>query len=173
MVFSNCDEQVRGNKVSIPLCSSPHRMTQESITALLLVLLVSGCEEKETERASAAAPIAESVPSTPSAPAPKVTEMSLQEMDTFRKKQQQDAIENKRRIDSLQEAARSQFTEKEMKVYHFMKDRWTAFANSSSGYDPDRHDDLVLTEVATKFGISKAEAETIYAQVDGAGLQQW
>lgn len=100
----------------------------------------------------------------------RATEMTPQEMDAFREKQLRDSTEHKRTIAARQETARQQFTEQERRIFRYMKDRWDAIAASPSGYDPDKHDDLVISEAAAKFGISKDEAKSIYIKVDGAGL---
>ena len=100
----------------------------------------------------------------------RATEMTPDEMDAFREQQLQNSMAHKEHIESKQQAAQSRFTEKENDIYRYMKARWNTFASSPSGYDPDVHDDLVVSEASAKFGVSKSEAKSIYIKVDGAGL---
>jgi hypothetical protein len=100
----------------------------------------------------------------------RASEMSEREIAAFRAKQLADSYAHKRTIEAKQEVARESFSEKERQIFQYMKSRWDGFAESPSGYDPTKHDELVVSEAASKFGVSKQEAQSIYRRVDGAGL---
>lgn len=103
------------------------------------------------------------------AAAGKATTMTPDEMDAFRGHSQAKAALHAAKKKEEAIKARGAFSSRELEVHDFMDELWSR--HSSSGYNPDIHDPLVLRDAALKFGIAETEAQDTYRAVEDAILK--
>ena len=60
----------------------------------------------------------------------------------------------------------TKYTQKELEIRNYCKDRWRYYEEVDNGYYPSKHDSMVLSDAAKEYGISVEEAETIFNKVD-------
>lgn len=58
------------------------------------------------------------------------------------------------------------YTQKELEIRNYCRDRWRHYEEVDNGYYPKRHDSMVFSDAAKKYGISDEDAEAIFKKVD-------
>ena len=61
---------------------------------------------------------------------------------------------------------KSNYTETELSIYNYCRQRWNYYENRDGGYYPSKHDSKVLEETASYFSLSIQEVEDAFNKVD-------
>ncbi len=84
------------------------------------------------------------------------------------------AIPSEKELDARVRRAylKGEISTRELEIYSYCHSRWDYHERRDGGYVPESHDELVFSEAARKFGISKAKVKEAYFKVGNisAGL---
>jgi hypothetical protein len=95
------------------------------------------------------------------------SEMSVEEMDSFREKQVAQKTKHQKNVERKRDRILNQFSNQEVQVYRFMDKLYVTYM-SNPNYDPNTDLDLIVsTKAANKFGISREESLGIYIKISG------
>ena len=74
--------------------------------------------------------------------------------------------EHKQRKALSDAISKGEITLQELEIFNYLQSRWDFYESRDANYIPERHDSIVLSEGAQRFGLSEDDMHEVFNKVD-------